>query len=115
MRRTKANNNSKRKKILILAFALLLCIILISIFSLFRSKPRSHTLTLYGNVDVRQVDIGFRVSGQVASLAFEEGDCVQAGCLMASLDKTPYDSQIKQAKANAASLEASLKVADILL
>ena len=66
---------------------------------LLRAKDHRH-LTLYGNVDVRQVDIGFRVAGQVQNLFFEEGDFVKQGSLMADLDKTPYDDQVREAAAN---------------
>ena len=77
-------------------------------------KPR-HQLTLYGNVDVRQVDIGFRVAGKVAELYFEEGDLVPQSTLLAVLDKTPYDSQILKAKATIHSIQPELKNAEILL
>ena len=82
---------------------------------LFRVKDNNHHLTLYGNVDVRQVDIGFRVPGQVQELLFEEGDIVKQGALMATLDKTPYDDEVRQAAANLEAIKANLKNAEILL
>jgi len=40
----------------------------------FRGKAESEEiLVLFGNVDIRKVDLGFRVGGQVAEVAFEEG------------------------------------------
>lgn len=72
-------------------------------------------ITLYGNVDVRQVDLGFRISGRVEELFFEEGDLVEQGKLMATLEKQPYYDQVIQAKANVESLKNSLKNAEILL
>jgi HlyD family secretion protein len=72
-------------------------------------------LVLYGNVDVRQVDIGFRVPGLVAKMPFEEGDIVSKGVLVAEIDKTPYDSQVRQATANVASVRASFANAQRLL
>ncbi len=93
----------------------LLVIIGIFTFFIFRKKSSSDELVLYGNVDVRQVDIGFRVSGRVAKLYFEEGDFVSEGSLLCMLDKTPYDSQIRQAEANLAQVRANLQNADILL
>jgi HlyD family secretion protein len=82
---------------------------------LFRVKENHTHLTLYGNVDVRQVDIGFRVPGQVVDLRFEEGDFVRQGSLMSTLDKTPYDDQVRQAAANVESIKANFKNAEILL
>jgi len=72
-------------------------------------------LFLYGNVDVRQVDISFRVAGQVSELFFEEGDIVAKGSLMAVLDKSPYDSQARQAAANVKTIKANFNNAKILL
>ena len=72
-------------------------------------------LVLYGNVDVRQVDIGFRVPGLVAKMPFEEGDIVSKGVLVAEIDKTPYDSQVRQATANVASVRAAFANAERLL
>ncbi len=81
----------------------------------FLPKRNSNELILYGNVDVRQVDISFRVPGQVVELFFEEGDAVSKGSLMAVLDKSPYDSQVNQAMANLKTVEAGLNNAEILL
>jgi HlyD family secretion protein len=71
-------------------------------------------IVLYGNVDVRQVDMGFRVSGRVSEMFFEEGDVVRPGDLLGRLDKEPYLDEILQAEANTRSIEASLKNAQIL-
>ena len=42
-------------------------------------RQPSDLLTLYGNVDIRQVDVGFRVGGRVTDLFKEEGDAVKTG------------------------------------
>ncbi|QAR33994.1 secretion protein HlyD [Geovibrio thiophilus] len=67
-------------------------------------QKEAGVLTLYGNVDIRDVALGFRVSGRVAELMFEEGDRVKAGELLAVLDKKPYEDQLAVA---AARLEAA--------
>ena len=36
-------------------------------------------LVLYGNIDVRQVNLAFKVAGRVETLAVDEGDHVNAG------------------------------------
>lgn len=104
----------KRFSVVIGSIAVLIAIA-IGLYFLFRTKSNPNELTLYGNVDVRQVDIGFRVAGRVNSLFFEEGDFVPKGSLMAVLDKSPYDSQIVQARANVEAVQANLKNAEILL
>lgn len=105
-----------KKNILVLIIILALAAIIIFLIDrVYREKQENDHLTLYGNVDVRQVDIGFRVSGQVAQLNFEEGDRVLEGTLMCSLDDTPYDSLLKEAIAAAESVKANLDNAEILL
>ena len=47
----------------------------------------SSELVLPGNVDVRQVDLGFRAMGKLVLMQFKEGDEVMKGQLMAALDK----------------------------
>jgi len=78
-------------------------------------EKNRNELLFYGNVDVREVDMGFRVPGQVTELLFEEGDEVTEGSLVAVLDKTPYDSQVTKAKADVAAFTAKLINAEILL
>lgn len=70
---------------------------------------RSHRgeLILYGNIDVRQVNLGFRVHGRVASMLFQEGDPVKAGDLMAWLDPQPYQDQKDQSAARVESVKAA--------
>lgn len=81
----------------------------------FHNSSSSKEVILYGNVDVRQVDLGFRVSGRVESMPFQEGDFVPTGTLMATLDKQPYIDQVNQALANVESVRTSLNNAEKLL
>lgn len=72
-------------------------------------------IVLYGNVDVRQVDLGFRVSGRVISMPFEEGDFVHAGDLMTTLDPQPYQDQLLAAEAAAATARINYHNSELLL
>lgn len=63
---------------------------------------------LYGNVDIRQVSLGFRVSGRVSELRVDEGDLVKSGTVLAKLDAAPYELAVRSAEANAAALRATL-------
>lgn len=96
-------------------FCALLVLIVIGLVLMLRTEVHKHRLVLYGNVDVREVDIGFRVQGQVVQLCFEEGDFVPKGALMAVLDKTPYDERVRQAAANQESVKAAFQNAEIQL
>ena len=85
-------------------------------YSKWISKPEEeNVLILYGNVDIRQVDLGYRVSGRIQSMTFEEGDFVPVGALMGVLDKQPYEDQVKEAQAHIESVEASLQNAQLLV
>ncbi|MFA3760289.1 secretion protein HlyD [Yersinia sp. 2466 StPb PI] len=66
------------------------------------------SLTLYGNVDIRTVNLGFRVGGRLASLAVDEGDKIQPGEVLGKLDDGPYLNALKQAQANVQSAQAQL-------
>lgn len=69
-------------------------------------------LTLYGNVDIRQVELGFRVAGRIDAMNFEEGQSVKAGTLLAQLDACPYDDKVKAAEAQLAVQTAGLQKAE---
>lgn len=51
-------------------------------------------LTLYGNVDVRDVQVAFKVSDRISKVLVEEGDRVQAGQLLARLDDTRFSERV---------------------
>jgi HlyD family secretion protein len=68
---------------------------------------RAQNLELHGNVDIRQVNLGFRVSGRIQEMRFEEGDVVHTGDVIASLDPGPNQDQVNLAKAQLASAEAN--------
>lgn len=63
---------------------------------------------LYGNVDIRQVSLGFRVSGRIAELLVDEGDAVKAGDVIARLDAEPLKQALDAATAEAGALRAVL-------
>lgn len=75
---------------------------------LWKQNHKQNSLVLYGNVDIRQVDLGFRVSGRIKEIYFEEGDIVKPGDLVAILDKAPYEADLAAAKADLAQEEANL-------
>lgn len=66
------------------------------------------TLVLYGNVDVRQVELGFRLGGRLSAMHFEEGDPVTAGSTMADLDTQPFEDEVMLAEAQVGLQEAEL-------
>lgn len=62
--------------------------------------------TLYGNVDIREASLAFRVSGRVASLKVDEGAQVKEGDVLATLDPEPLQNALHSAEAAVAALTA---------
>ena len=71
-------------------------------------RQPSDLLTLYGNVDIRQVEVGFRVGGRVTELFKEEGDVVKTGERLARLDAKPYEDVFNRAAAQLSMQEIEL-------
>ena len=65
-------------------------------------------LTLYGNVDIREVELAFRQVGRLATMQVDEGATVKAGELLATLDAQPYEDALLAAKANVQAAQAML-------
>lgn len=73
-------------------------------------RTASGALTLYGNVDIREVNLGFRVSGRVAKVLRDEGDAVVTGEVLANLDEAPYQREAEEARAQVGSARARLQL-----
>ncbi|MGN0031370.1 MAG: efflux RND transporter periplasmic adaptor subunit [Candidatus Gastranaerophilaceae bacterium] len=86
-----------KKKIL----ALILILLIVGVFFIVKSRVKinPNELTLYGNIEIRQVDLSFQVAGLVSKLLKEEGDTVKKGELIAVLDEQDYDANYKKAEA----------------
>jgi HlyD family secretion protein len=74
-----------------------------------KKRAPSNLLTLYGNVDVRQVELGFRVAGRIQAMQLEEGETVDGGGVMASLDPRTFEDQLRADEADVAAQDANLK------
>ena len=72
------------------------------------SRPANQVLALSGNVDIRQVDLGFRLSGKIAAMPVEEGTRVEAGANLASLDAQPLRDQLAVDQAQITAAAAAL-------
>ncbi len=63
-------------------------------------RPREESrLVLQGNIDVRQVNLAFKVDGRIESLAVDEGDPVKAGQVVATLDRRYFDDDLRLVRA----------------
>ncbi|MGA3269170.1 MAG: hypothetical protein ABSE16_20435 [Verrucomicrobiota bacterium] len=81
---TKTAPPAKKKKVLIAGVVLLVVLAAVAIgFGLGRywenSKKEQNQLVLYGNVDLRQVDLAFNNNERITEVLVQEGDKVKRG------------------------------------
>ena len=83
-----------KNKIIIIVQFLAILLIIGFIFYTYDQPNKKKSITLYGNVDIRQVDLSFRVDGKVSNVLVEEGDIVKLGDLLANLDPIPLQEEL---------------------
>ena len=88
----------KKKTVILILLILIVCGTLGFLY--FKNRKNTNELTLYGNIEIRQVDLSFQVSGRIEKLLKEEGDTVKAGELIAVLDDKDYVSNLEKAEAD---------------
>src|SRR6516165_11759974 len=66
------------------------------------SERAPEQLVLYGNVDLRKVQLAFNNSERIAAVLVHEGDRVRQGQVVARLDTSRLEPQVAQAEAQAA-------------
>jgi HlyD family secretion protein len=64
--------------------------------------------TLYGNVDIRQVDLSFEVAGKVIAMPVHEGDRVTTGQAVAEIDPANYQHAVALAQGRRDAASAQL-------
>lgn len=65
-------------------------------------------LALYGNIDLRQIELAFNNSERISKILVQEGDRVKGGQLVAQLDTSRMLPQVAQAEAQVAQGEAQV-------
>lgn len=86
------------KKVVILVF--LISVVGLILYYINHKKVNNDELTLYGNIEIRQVDLSFRVEGKIEKMLVEEGDKVKKGELLAYLDSTTYKANYEKSLAD---------------
>ena len=89
----------KKKIILLLAAVIGLGAAGAWYFGSHRAKS-ADTLTLYGNVDIRQVQLAFNGSERIAQMLVKEGDPVTKSQLLATLDTATLQQKVRKAEAD---------------
>lgn len=84
-----------RKRLLLIAAVVVAGVIAWLVFR--NGANRDGELKLYGNVDIREVELSFRVPGRLAEVRVDEGDPVRAGEVLATLDAQRYRDALAKA------------------
>lgn len=96
-------------------YSTLLIIPVITIFLISCSNLADRErISASGEIEAKETDISAQIAGQIVSLPVEEGDIVQPGQVIAEIDHTKLDIQLRQARANLASAQARLAQAKLL-
>jgi membrane fusion protein PltH len=66
----------------------------------YRSTHAPQEVTLYGNVDLREVDLAFNNNERISAVLVQEGDHVKQGEVVARVDTSRLEPQAAQAAAN---------------
>src|SRR6202167_2640486 len=87
----------------VLAGGLVVVIAIAAALWWFMGRQRERTeLSLFGNVDLRQVELPFNGSERSAAVLVQEGDRVRQGQLLAQLETSRLAPQVAKAEADAA-------------
>jgi len=81
--------------------------IAVSLFE--RNGGADGQLVLYGNVDIREVELSFRQTGRLISMTVDEGDRVKTGERVAEIDPEPFRDAVSVAEADVLQAEAELE------
>ena len=102
-----ANLISPRPILVIGLVALALGLAIWGALSFFRSRD-SGVVVLQGNIDVRQLNLSFKVAGRIAEMKVDEGDRIDAGKIVAVLDKSYFADDVRLTRARVAAQTAIL-------
>ncbi|KFC02000.1 putative efflux pump membrane fusion/anchor protein [Trabulsiella guamensis ATCC 49490] len=94
------------KKPVVIALVVAVVVAVIGAGTAWYQSRQDQALTLYGNVDIRTVNMSFRVGGRLQALQVDEGDAIKAGQTLGELDRAPYENALMQAKANVSTAQA---------
>lgn len=87
------------KKKLLIGGTLALIVIAAFLINQFSNKQEEGVLILSGNVEVTEINLGFKTSGRIVELLVEEGQKVNKGERLALLDNAELESIAEQNKA----------------
>jgi HlyD family secretion protein len=97
---------ARRRRRVVIAAVVVVGVAAAAVWLARRGPPSSDVLVLYGNIDVRQVDVAFNEGDRIVAMHVEEGDPVEKGQLLAELDGSRLEHAMLEAAARAAAQRA---------
>jgi len=94
-----------KKRLIIVGLVIFIGIAVTAIYRM-KNPGTMDALTLSGNVEVTEVNIGFKIPGRVISLYTDEGRMVNKGEKIAELDSAELESVVTQNRASVLNAEA---------
>ena len=89
-----------KKKILTIAGIIVVIVIAVILINYFRNNKDNGALSLSGNIEVTETNLGFKLPGRVVELTVDEGQAVQTGQFLARLDSAELAGVVMQNKAS---------------
>ncbi len=86
--------SSRPKRLIIVLLLLVLAGGGLGYWATHPTKTRTDALVLYGNIDLREVQLAFHDTGRILKLLYVEGAPVKAGTLMAIMDPIRYQDLV---------------------
>lgn len=84
----------------------IILILTLGLFFYFYFNKKDKRITLFGNIEIRQSDLAFRISGRLLKLYVEEGDEVGEGQILAEIDPDTYKTAFRESKARVRKMRA---------
>jgi len=98
---------SKKQRIIIAA--IVVTVIAITVISnLLRRGGDDGEITASGTVEAAEADLGFQIPGRIEEIAVREGDAVDSGAVLSTLDRTELLARYEAAQASVAAARAAV-------
>lgn len=85
---------SKKKRIILVLLLIAVCALGIFLFKKEEAKGPKDQVTIYGNIDIREIQLAFYAEGRITKLYADEGKFVKAGELLGELDRDRYEARL---------------------
>ena len=101
-------NPPMKKRVLLVVLVVAIVAILLYTFLARNQRGNDHFISISGNIEATEVDVGFKISGRIVNRPFEEGDWVEKGQVLARLDDEDLRNRLEVARATVVSARARL-------